>query len=86
MEIQFEGLRDRLRFLTPISLHCTGLRISPDGKQLIYLAHVDGKPNLWSRSLEENREEEPAVQLTATRGGKRHGRLHPGQQADLLPG
>jgi tricorn protease len=70
VEIDFEGLRDRLRFLTPISLHCTGLKISPDGKQLIYLAHIDGKPNLWSRSLEEAREEEPAVQLTATRGGK----------------
>src|SRR5205823_5566058 len=40
VEIQFEGLRDRLRFLTPISLHSTGLRISPDGKQLIYVAHI----------------------------------------------
>jgi len=70
VEIQFEGLRDRLQFLTPISLHCYGLRISPDGKQLIYLAHVDGKPNLWSRSLEESKEDEPAVQLTWTRGGK----------------
>ena len=50
---QRSRVRDRLRFLTPISLHCTGLRISPDGKQLVYLAVIDGKPNLWSRSLEE---------------------------------
>jgi Tol biopolymer transport system component/C-terminal processing protease CtpA/Prc len=70
VEIQFEGLRDRLRFLTPISLHCTGLSISPDGKQLIYLAQIDGKANLWSRSLEEAKEDEPAAQLTSTRGGK----------------
>jgi tricorn protease len=77
VEIQFEGLRDRLRFLTPISLHCTGLRISPDGKQLVYRAHIDGKPNLWSRSLEEHREDEPAVQLTATRGWKSAVRFTP---------
>ncbi len=70
VEIQFAGLRDRLRFLTPISLHCTGLKISPDGKQLVYLAQIDGKPNLWGRALEETREDEPAVQLTASRGGK----------------
>lgn len=77
VEIQFEGLRDRLRFLTPISLHCTGLGISPDGKQLIYLAHIDGKANLWSRSLEESKEDEPAVQLTSTRGWKGSVRFTP---------
>jgi tricorn protease len=70
VEIVFEGIRDRLRFLTPVSLHCAARRISPDGKQLVYVAHVDGKPNLWARSLEEERRDEPATQLTATTGGK----------------
>lgn len=70
VEIVFEGIRDRLRFLTPVSLYCGARRISPDSKQLLYVAHVDGKPNLWSRSLEEERRDEPATQLTATTGGK----------------
>src|SRR5262249_480767 len=34
VEIVFEGIRDRLRFLTPVSLYCAARRISPDGKQL----------------------------------------------------
>lgn len=70
VEIVFDGIRDRLRFLTPVSLHCSSRQISPDGKHLIYVARINGQPNLWSRSLEEERQEEPAVQLTATRGEK----------------
>jgi Tol biopolymer transport system component/C-terminal processing protease CtpA/Prc len=70
VEVVFDGIRERLRFLTPISLHCSARAISPDAKQLVYVAQINGKPNLWSRSLEEERRDEPAMQLTATTGGK----------------
>jgi tricorn protease len=70
VEIVFDAIQDRLRFLTPVSLHCVGLRISPDGKHLIYRAHINGQPNLWAKALEEERRDDPAFQLTATKGTK----------------
>jgi tricorn protease len=70
VEINFEGIRRRVRVL-PIGMDASGLRISPDGKTLLFSSSAAGQPNFYTYSLDELAKEPPvARQLTSTAGGK----------------
>ncbi len=70
VEIEFEEIKHRLRFLTDFKLNAQAMCIRPDGKTLIFRASMTGHPNLWSMSLEEDKRGELPKQLTATGSGK----------------
>jgi Tol biopolymer transport system component/C-terminal processing protease CtpA/Prc len=63
--IVFEGVERRLRFLTPLQMNADAQAISPDGKDLLFLAVVAGKVNIWSLALDEPRGGQAPRQLTA---------------------
>ncbi len=71
LQIVFEGIERRLRFLTPIQMDASAAAISPDSKDLLLLAVVAGKVNIWALPLDEPRAEQPPRQLTATESSKR---------------
>ncbi len=64
VEIIFEGIERRLRFVTPLSMETDALCISPDSRDLIFNAAVGGKWNLWTVPLDEPRQDQPPRQLT----------------------
>jgi C-terminal processing protease CtpA/Prc len=68
--ITFEGIRQRSRIL-PIGMDASEIRISPDGKTLLFTATAARQTNLYTYSLDELAKE-PAVarQLTSTPGMK----------------
>lgn len=70
LPILFEGIERRLRFLTPMQMDASAEAISPDGKDLLFLAAVAGKVNIWSLPLDEPRADQPPRQLTASDGAK----------------
>jgi Tol biopolymer transport system component/C-terminal processing protease CtpA/Prc len=70
VNIEFEGIKHRLSFLTPSQMNARAMCISPDSKMLIYSAQMTGKPNLWSICFDEDRKGDPPKQLTFTNGGK----------------
>ena len=70
LRIVFEGIERRLRFLTPIQMNATAATISPDSKDLLLLAVVAGKVNVWALPLDEARAEQPPRQLTSSESGK----------------
>jgi tricorn protease len=70
IEIVFEGIERRLRFLTPTQMDADAQCISPDSRDLIFRATVAGKVNLWSLPLDEPRHEQPPRQLTSSPGFK----------------
>ena len=72
VEIEFDGIKHRLRFLTDFKLNALAESIRPDSKTLIFDASMTGKSNLWSMSLDEDKQGELPKQLTATTGGKSH--------------
>ena len=74
VEIEFEGIKHRLRFLTDFKLNATAESIRPNSKTLIFRAAMTGQPNLWSLSLEEDKRGELPKQLTGTASGK--GNVH----------
>ncbi len=70
VEIEFETIKHRLRFLTDFKLNAQAMCIRPDGKTLVFCASMTGQPNLWSLSLEEDKQSELPKQLTSTAGSK----------------
>lgn len=70
VEIVFEGIERRLCFLTPIQMDARAQAISPDSRDLLFLATVAGRVNIWSLPLDEPRREQPPRQLTATASAK----------------
>jgi len=70
VEIDFEGIKHRLRFLTPLTMNAHAVAISPDSKTLLFIASPTGKPVLWSLSLEEDKESDPPEQVVASAGPK----------------
>jgi len=69
VEIQFEDIKGRMNLLTHFKQNANALAISPDSKTLIFKAAMTGKENLWSLSLEPDKNEAPK-QLTSTPGEK----------------
>ena len=81
VEIEFDGIKHRLRFLTDFKLNALAERIRPNSKTLIFRAasvpkgfDMTGQPNLWSMSLEKDKHGELPKQLTGTASGK--GNVH----------
>lgn len=70
VHIDFDEIRHRVRFLTDPKAGASAMRIRPDSKTLVYRASHTGQSNLWSLSLEPDKEGEPPKQLTTTAGGK----------------
>ena len=67
LQIEFEGIERRLRFLTPPQMDAVAQAISPDSRDLLFTATVADKVNVWSLALDEARHELPPRQLTYTR-------------------
>ncbi len=65
VEIVFEGIERRLRFLTPTQMDADALCIGPDSRDLIFGATVAGKYNLWAMPLDEPRADQAPRQLTS---------------------
>ena len=74
VEIEFEGIKHRLRFLTDFKLNAVAESIRPNSQTLIFRAAMTGQPNLWSISLAEDKYGELPKQLTGTASGK--GNVH----------
>lgn len=70
INIEFEGIRNRLRLLTSPQMNCHALCISPDSKIMIFYWPITGNYNLWSICFDEDRKDEPPKQLTYNNGGK----------------
>ncbi|HWQ14939.1 MAG TPA: S41 family peptidase [Roseiflexaceae bacterium] len=70
VEIVFDGIERRLRFLTPAQMDAAAMGISPDSRDLIFSAVVAGKQNLWTLPLDEPRADQPPRQLTSSAGYK----------------
>jgi Tol biopolymer transport system component/C-terminal processing protease CtpA/Prc len=70
LEIVFEGIERRLSFLTPPQMNAGAEAISPDSKDLLYLAMVAGTVNVWALALDEARAGQAPRQLTASDGSK----------------
>lgn len=68
--IVFEGIERRLHFLTPIQMDASAAVISPDSRDLLLLAVVADKVNIWSMPLDEPRRGHPPRQLTASESSK----------------
>lgn len=64
--IVYEGIERRLRLLTPPQMNAVAGPISPDGKDLLFLASVAGKVDIWTMPLDEPRAGQPPRQLTAS--------------------
>ena len=77
VEIIFEGIERRLRFVTPLSMETDALCISPDSRDLIFSAAVGGKWNLWTVPLDEPRQDQPPRQLTFSTSRKSAARFAP---------
>lgn len=70
VNITFEGIRRRSH-VVPLGLDAGRIRISPDGKTLLFTAAAAGQQNLYTYSLDElAKEAAVARQLTSTPGGK----------------
>jgi Tol biopolymer transport system component/C-terminal processing protease CtpA/Prc len=70
LDIVFDGIERRLQLLTPLQMDAKALAISPDSRDLIFLATVAGKTNLWTVPLDEHRREQSPRQFTASSGWK----------------
>ncbi len=70
VDIVFEGIRGRYRAL-PVGMDAARIKISPDGKTLLFTASAAGQLNLYTYSLDELAKDPPvARQLTSTPGIK----------------
>ncbi|NJN67167.1 MAG: hypothetical protein HC884_10875 [Chloroflexaceae bacterium] len=71
VDIVFEGIERRLSFLTPIQMDAKSQAISHDSRDLLFLAEVAGKVNIWTLPMDEPRRGHPPQQITADSSGKR---------------
>lgn len=65
-DISFVGIERRLHFLTPTQMDAVAYAISPDSKNLLFMAQVAGKGNIWTLPLDEPRSDQPPRQITAS--------------------
>lgn len=70
VEIVFDGIERRLRFLTSWQMDAFALCLSPDSRDLIFRATVAGKTNLWTLPLDEPRADQSPRQLTNSSSAK----------------
>jgi tricorn protease len=77
IEIAFDGIERRLQLITPLQMDARALAISPDSRDLIFLATVAGKTNLWTMPLDEHRREQAPRQFTASSGWKSYTSFSP---------
>jgi Tol biopolymer transport system component/C-terminal processing protease CtpA/Prc len=63
--ITFEGIERRLSFLTPVQMDAEACAISHNSRDLLFLANVAGKVNIWTLALDEPRQDQPLQQVTA---------------------
>jgi tricorn protease len=70
VEIEFDTIKQRLRFLTDFKLNAQAVGIRPNCKTLIYQVAMTRQSNLWSMSLEEDKRGEAPKQLTSSAGQK----------------
>jgi Tol biopolymer transport system component/C-terminal processing protease CtpA/Prc len=77
VEIVFAGIERRLRFLTHIQMDASAEAISPDSRDLLFLASVADKVNIWNLHMDEPRSDSPPEQLTASSGTKRDVQFSP---------
>ncbi|HEU5015283.1 MAG TPA: S41 family peptidase [Roseiflexaceae bacterium] len=70
LEIMFDGIARRMRFLTPTQMNARVQCISSDSRDLIFSATVAGKLNLWTMPLDEPRRDQAPRQLTTNPGFK----------------
>ena len=54
LEIEFEGLQDRIVRLTPNSSRLGDAIVSKDGESLYYFSAFEGKPDLWKMDLRKH--------------------------------
>lgn len=87
VEIVFEGIERRTRFLTPTQLDADAMCISPDSRDLVFGAAVAGKYNLWTLPLDEARSHMPPRQITSVASYKDAAQFSPeGKQLFFLEG
>ena len=84
VEIEFEGIKHRLHFLTDFKLNASAESIRPNSKTLIFRAAMTGQQNLWSLLLEGDKQGELPKQLTGTANGKGNVHFIPNWQKVLL--
>lgn len=77
VEIVFDGIERRLSFLTSPQLHANVQAMSPDSRDMLFLASVAGKINIWSLPLDEPRKDAPPQQLTSSNTSKRYVQFAP---------
>ncbi len=69
-EIVFEGIQRRLQILTALQMNASVEAISADSRELLFLADVAGKTNIWNLHMDEARRDNPPRQLTANSSTK----------------
>lgn len=79
--IVFDGIERRLHFLTSIQMNASVEAISADSRDLLFLAFVAGKVNIWTLPLDEPRAEQPPRQITASDSRKSHLQFTPDGRA-----
>jgi Tol biopolymer transport system component/C-terminal processing protease CtpA/Prc len=81
VEIVFEGIERRLSFLTPIQMDADAQAISRNSRDLLFVAVVAGKVNIWTLPLDEPRQGNPPQQVTSNSSSKRHVQFVPSGKA-----
>jgi tricorn protease len=79
--IVFDGIERRLHFLTSIQMNASVEAISADSRDLLFLAVVAGKVNIWTLPLDEPRADQPPRQITASDSRKNHLQFTPDGRA-----
>ena len=70
VNIEFDGIRNRLRLLTSPQMNCHAMCLSPDSKMMVFYWPMTGNYNLWNICFDEDRKDDPPKQLTSNNGGK----------------
>ncbi|MEL6824251.1 MAG: S41 family peptidase, partial [Calditrichota bacterium] len=68
VEIVFDGIKRRVRYLTIAFSYAFPVAIRPDSKQLIFYAQLVNEPYLWAMSLEEEKRGDAPKSVIKARG------------------